>query len=153
MSKPVNQTYRLSTTFSAPIDYVFDWCTDFLEDDPKKYLGSKTVRKILEKTTERVVWTVRYKEGKGFAEGVRAVWLYPRKAWHLDTCGDGREVGDYKLSPLGKSKTRLDMKFVVTYDSKNDVESKEEWEGDGKKHWTIYRKALEADFRAGRPAS
>jgi len=78
------------------MDYVFAWCTDFREDDPQKYLGSKTVRKILEKTPERVIWAVRFKDGKGFSEGVWAVWLNPPKSWHLDTCGDGREVGDYK---------------------------------------------------------
>jgi len=153
LGKPVNQTYRLSTTFNAPIDYVFDWCTDFREDDPKKYLGSKNTRKILEKSAERVVWVVRFKEGQGFAEGVRAVWLYPHKAWHLDTCGDGREIGDYKLTALGKSKTRLDMKFIVTYESPEEVEDKKEWEEDGKKHWAIYKKALEGDFKARRPAS
>jgi hypothetical protein len=152
MSRPANQKYKISQTFNAPLEYVFAWCTDFRDDDPKKYLGSKTVRKIIEKNADRVIWRVRYKEGKGFAEGVRAVWLYPPKAWHLDTCGDGREVGDYKLTPLGKSKTRLDMKYVVTYDSKDEVEDKEEWEADGVKHWKIYKKALEADFKAGRPA-
>ena len=152
MSKPVRQKYKLSETFDAPIDYVFAWCTDFREDD-NKLIGSKTERTILEKTPERVVWRVRYKDGKGFAEGVRAVWLTPPNAWHLDTCGDGREVGDYKLKALGKSKTRLDMKFLVTYDSKKEVEDKDEWEADGVKHWKIYRKRLEADYKAGKPAN
>jgi len=150
LTRPVNQKYKISETFDAPIDYVFAWCTDFREDDPK-LIGSKTFRKILEKTPEHVVWRVRYKDGKGFSEGVRAVWLNPPKSWHLDTCGDGREVGDYKLTSLGKSKTRLDMKYIVTYDSKDDVEDKDEWEEDGIRHWKIYRKALEADFKAGKP--
>ncbi len=153
MAKPVSQTYKLSQKFDAPLDYVFAWCTDFREDDNQKYLGSKTQRKIIEKTGEHVIWRVRYKDGKGFKEGVRAVWLHPPDGWHLDTCGDGREVGDYKLKSLGKTKTRLDMKFAVTYESKKDVEDRDEWEEDGKKHWKIYRKALEADFKAGRPAS
>jgi hypothetical protein len=152
MAKPVNQTYKISQKFDAPLDFVYSWCTDFREDDPK-LVGSKTVRKIIEKSTERVIWRVRYKDGRGFQEGVRAVWLHPPSAWHLDTCGDGREVGEYKLTRLGKSKTRLDMKFVVTYDSPKEVEDKKEWEADGKEHWKIYRKALEADFKAGRPAS
>jgi hypothetical protein len=151
MPRPVNQKYKMSETFNAPMEYVFTWCTDFREDD-NKFTGSKSVRKILESTPERVVWHIRYKEGKGFAEGVRAVWLNPPKSWHLDTCGDGREVGDYKLTPLGKSKTRLDMKFVVTYDSKDEVEDKDEWDSYGVEHWKIYKKALEADFKAGRPA-
>jgi hypothetical protein len=152
MSKPARQKYKLSETFDAPVDYVFKWCTDFREDD-NKLIGSKTQRTILEKTPERVIWRVRYKDGKGFAEGVRAVWLSPPNAWHLDTCGDGREVGDYKLKALGKSKTRLDMKFVVTYDGKDEVEDRDEWEKDGQKEWKIFRKALEADFKAGKPAN
>jgi len=151
MAKPVNQTYKVSQKFDAPLDFVYSWCTDFRDDDPK-IIGSKTVRKIIEKSPERVIWRVRYKDGKGFQEGVRAVWLHPPNAWHLDTCGDGREVGEYKLTRLGRSKTRLDMKFVVTYDSPKEVEEKDEWEADGKEQWKIYRKALEADFKAGRPA-
>ena len=152
MARPINGKYKLSETFDAPLDYVFAWCTDFREDD-NKMIGSKTARKILEKSPERVIWRVSYKDGKKVVEGVRAVWLRPPNAWYLDTCGDGREMGEYKLKSLGKSKTRLDMKFVVTYPSKDEVEDKEEWEDDGKKHWKIYRKALEADFKAGRPAA
>ena len=152
MARPVKAKYKLSETFDAPQDYVFAWCTDFREDD-NKMIGSKTERKILEKTPERVIWRVRYKDGKGYTEGVRAVWLNRPKSWHLDTCGDGREVGEYKLKAIGKNKTRLDMKFVVTYDSKDEVEDKDEWEEDGVKHWKIYRKALEADYKAGRPAA
>jgi len=152
MGKPVNQTYRLSATFNAPLDYVFAWCTDFREDD-NKMTGSKTRRHILERTKERFVWVVNYKDGGKEKEGIRAVWLHPPDSWHLDTCGDGREVGDYKLTRLGKTKTRLDMKFVETYDGPEEVEDKKEWEADGKEHWKIYKKALEADFKAGRPAS
>jgi len=148
--KPINQTYKLSKKFNAPLDYVFKWCTDFREDD-NKMVGSKTVRKILEKNRQRGIGRVRYKEGKGFAEGVRFVALHPPSAWHLDTCGDGREVGDYKLTSLGKNKTRLQMRFTVTYDSKKDVEDRDEWEKDGDDHWTIYKKALEAEFKAGKP--
>jgi len=151
MARPINGKYKLSATFDAPLEYVFKWCTDFREDD-NKMIGSKTQRTILEKSPERVIWRVRYKDGKDWAEGVRAVWLHPPNSWTLDTCGDGREVGEYKLKPLGKKKTRLDMKFVVTYDSKDEVEDKDEWEEDGVKHWKIYRKALEADYEAGRPA-
>ena len=152
MPRPVKQKYKLSETFDAPMEYVFKWCTDFREDD-NKMIGSKTERIILEKSPQRVIWRVKYKDGKGYAEGVRAVWLHPPSLWTLDTCGDGREVGEYRLKALGKSKTRLDMKFAVTYYSKDEVEDKDEWEGDGVKQWKIYKKALEADFKAGRPAA
>jgi hypothetical protein len=152
MPRPVNQKYKLSETFNAPLDYVFKWCTDFREDD-NKLIGSKTERKILEKSPERVIWRVRYKEGKGYAEGVRVVWLHPPNSWSLDTCGDERERGEYRLKALGKSKTQLDMKYLVTYDSKDEVEDRDEWETDGARHWKAYKKALEADFKAGKPAN
>ncbi len=129
MARPVNQKYRLTQKFDAPLEYVFKWCTDFREDD-NRLIGSRTKRKILEKNSQRVIWRVSYNEGKEAREGVRAVWLHPPDRWTLDTCGDGREVGDYKLKALGKNKTRLDMKFVVTYDSKNEVEDEDEWEED-----------------------
>lgn len=152
MARPINQNYKVSKKINAPLEYVYKWCTDFREDDPK-IIGSKTIRTILQKNQERVIWYVKYKDGKGFAEGVRLVTLRPPNAWHLDTCGDGREIGDYVLKSLGKNKTRLDMRFTVTYDSKKDVEDKDEWEADSDKHWTIYKKALEADFTAGKPPS
>jgi hypothetical protein len=146
LGRPVNQNYKLSKKFNAPLSFVFQWCTDFREDDPK-IIGSKTVRKILEKDSQRVIWRVRYKDGKGFAEGLRYVTLHPPNAWYLDSCGDQRERGHYKLTSLGKNKTGLDMKFTVTYDSKKDVEDKDEWEKDGDDHWVLYKKALEKDYQ------
>ena len=109
-------------------------------------IGSKTKRTFLEKGKKRVVWAVNYKEDGKEVEGVRAVWLRPPNAWHLETCGDGNEIGDYRLASRGKNKTRLDMVFRVAYDSKNKVESKEEWEKDGVKHWAAYAGYLEKDY-------
>ena len=145
MKNAVVQTYKLSQTFNAPLDFVFGWCTDFREDD-NKMIGSKTKRTFLEKGKKRVVWAVNYKEDGKEVEGVRAVWLRPPNAWHLETCGDGNEIGDYRLASRGKNKTRLDMVFRVAYDSKNKVESKEEWEKDGVKHWAAYAGYLEKDY-------
>ena len=145
--KYVTRTYKLSQTFKAPLDFVYKWSTDFREDD-NKIIGTKTKRTFLEKTKRRYVWAVNYKEGNKAKEGIRAVWFKPPNAWHLDTCGDGREVGDYKLTPKGKNRTRLDMIFDVTYDDPRDVESKEEWETDGKEHWKLFAAALEREYKA-----
>ncbi len=145
--KYVTRTYRLSQTFNAPLGFVYKWCTDFREDD-WKYTGSKARRTFLEKSKDKYIWKVRYREGRKTKEGVRVVWFRPPSAWHLDTCGDGREVGDYKLTPKGKDRTRLDMVFDVTYDDSRDVESKEEWERDSKEHWKLYAAALERDYKA-----
>jgi hypothetical protein len=146
MAGPVTRVYRVSKTFRAPLDFCFAWCTDFREDD-NKMTGSKTRRRFLERSSRRFVWVTTYKEGSKTVEGVRAVWLKPPDAWHLDTCGDGREVGDYKLTQVGK-RTRLDMVFHVTYDDPRKAEGVRKWERGSKREWDAFGRYLEADYKA-----
>ncbi len=47
--------YHFSKTMNAPLNFVFDWCTDFREDDGK-LTDSKSVRKILRKNNKRIVY-------------------------------------------------------------------------------------------------
>jgi len=145
--KATVKTYKLSQTFNAPMDFVFNWCTDFREDDGKM-IGSKAKRTFLERTDKRIVWTTEYREDNKNKEGVRAVWLRPPNAWHFDTCGDGREVGDYKLTSKGKTKTKLDMVFRVTYDKGEKVTGRREWEKGGQKDWKVYARYLEKDYKS-----
>ena len=94
MPRPIKQKYKLSETFNAPLDYVFKWCTDFREDD-NKMIGSKTERKILEKSPERVIWRVRYKDGKGLRRGREGGLAPPARlvdARHLRGREGGRRV-------------------------------------------------------------
>lgn len=146
MAGPVTKTYRVSKTFKAPLSFCFAWCTDFRADD-NKMTGSKTRRRFLERSSRRFVWISTYKEGKKTVEGVRAVWLAPPDGWHLDSCGDGRELGDYKLTPMGR-RTRLDMVFRVTYDDPKKAEGVHEWVRGAKREWDAFGRHLEADYRA-----
>ncbi len=146
MKKAFVETYHVTKTFNAPLGFVYRWCTDYRSDDPSM-LGSKKRRDIIERSKKHVVWrNVTKGKTKGY-DGVRVVWLKPPNAWHLDTCGDGREVGDYKLTRLGKAKTRLDMKFSETYYSARDVESRKSWMADATSHWNAYGRYLEMDYR------
>jgi hypothetical protein len=146
LKKTFVETYRISKTFNAPLGFVYKWCTDYQPDDPKM-IGSKNRRNILERSKRNVIWRVQSKSKVKGYEGVRAVWLKPPNAWHLDTCGDGREVGDYKLTRLSKTRTRLDMKFQVTYNYAGQIESKKSWIADLKSHWDSYGRYLEKDYR------
>ena len=101
----------------------------------------------MERTDKMMVWSVSYKENGENKEGIRAVWLSPPDSWHLDTCGDGRELGDYKLTSLGKEKTRLDMVFQVTYDDPREAVSKAEWKKEALEHWRIYGRHLENEYK------
>jgi hypothetical protein len=48
--------------------YVYDWCTDFSEDDPK-ITGSTSQRKVLEKTKKRVTYVQIYQGSGRWTEG------------------------------------------------------------------------------------
>ena len=146
MKKNFVETYKVSKTFRAPLDFVFAWCTDFREDDGKM-TGSSVKRDFLERTKERVVWISEYKEKGKPMQGVRAVWLHPPDSWHLDTCGDQRELGEYRLTPKGKKKTRLDMKFMITYDDKHEVVDSKKWEKESREEWDVFADYLEKDYK------
>ena len=140
------ETYKVSKTFNAPLGFVYAWCTDFREDDPKM-LGSKNMRTIHEKTKERVIWTIDAKKAPTGANAVRVVWLKPPDAWRLETCGDEDEIGTYKLTAVGKNKTRLDMTFIQTMPNKRDLLSKKEFVSGTLDHWNHYAKYLERDYK------
>lgn len=143
LTEAIIETYRVSKTIKAPLKFTYAWCTDFREDDPKM-IGSKNRRHILEHTRKRVIWVVAGKKGK--PDAVRVVWLHPPDSWHLETCGDETEVGEYRLTPLGKEKTKLEMTFRATYYDRKDVESRESYEAEAMSHWDSYAKYLERDY-------
>jgi hypothetical protein len=146
LRQTVVEVYNVSKTFDAPLEFVFDWCTDFREDDGKM-VGSEAKHHFLERTDERVVWVTNYEEGGKMMEGFRVVWLEPPDSWHLDASADVRELGDYKLTSLGKDRTRLDMVFQLSYDDPKDVRDKKEWEKEVLEEWDTYGKHLEQDYK------
>ena len=110
---------HVSKVIHAPLHFVYRWCTDYRETDPR-ILGSKSKRKILMKTGHRVVYLTTYPKRGRLRSAVDVVTLYPPAAWHLDFVGDDDdEIGDYVLSPLGPRKTKLDMTFTEHYKSAN----------------------------------
>ncbi len=147
MTTAYTVSYSVSKTFNAPMSFVYSWCIDFREDD-MKMIGSKNKRSIHEKTGRRVIWTVEGKNLPTNTEPVRVVWLRPPNAWHLESCGDGSEIGDYRLTAVGKNRTRLDMTFTETHPDKTHMPSKKELEREAVDHWEKYGRFLEKDYEA-----
>ncbi|MGA2785804.1 MAG: hypothetical protein ABSF09_14020 [Candidatus Bathyarchaeia archaeon] len=112
--------------------------------------GSKNKRSILEKTMERVIYTIRYSSGEKTMNAVNIVTLKPPKAWYLDSRGDEDDtIGEYHLTSLGPRKTRLEMTFVESWKIRN-YPGKAEYLSDVHRIWDKYAAALERDYKRHR---
>jgi len=150
-SKQKLQTYRVSKVIDAPLPFVYDWCTDYREDDGK-LTGSRRKTKILEKTKSRVITSSSYLDNRKLIRRVSVMSLLPPNAWHLETAGDPLEqyTGEYKLTKLGANRTRLDMGFQTRYGAGAKVPTKEWWEDDSSKFWDKLIVALKKDYAKDR---
>lgn len=101
----------------------------------------------MERTKQRVVWASGYKEKGKTTEGIRVVWLHPPDSWNLDICGDQQGTGNYNLTAKGRKKTRLDMKFRMTYESEDEVADRKKWENELSEEWDIFAGYLEKDYK------
>jgi hypothetical protein len=143
-------TVHVSKIIHAPLQFVYDWCTDYRDTDPK-LTGGKFKRKILLRTKHRIVYTKSYRSRGKPTIAVDLVTLYPPKGWHLDYVSDEEdEVADYTLSSLGPRRTRLDMTFTDHYKIA-DAPSKAQYASDISQTWNKYVEALEKDYRRSRP--
>ena len=142
------RTYHVSKVIEAPLSYVYDWCTDFREDD-WKIAGSSIRRRILEKNERRVIYTVSYVEDGKERGHVSVVTLNPPNSWHLQTAGDEeeQETADYKLTRFGRNKTRLDMIFKMKYgESVRKIPTAKKLADDLSKFWDKLVIGLSQDY-------
>jgi hypothetical protein len=140
-----SHTFKVSKIIKAPLRYVYNWCTDYREDDPK-ITGTTTKRKILLRTKNRVIYTSNYVTNGKARTAVNVVTLYPPKAWHLDFIGDeDDEIGDYNLKALNPRLTKLQMKFTEHYKTPN-VPTKAQDIAHTREIWDKYVVALERDY-------
>ena len=140
-----SHTIRVSKIINAPLAFVYKWCTDYRDDDPK-ITGSTNQRRILRKTKQSVLYLSIYKRGAKSKYAVNIVRLHPPNSWHLDFIGEeDDETGDYRLTRLGAKRTRLDMVFKEEYKIRSPPTIAEDT-----KHtseiWDKYVAALERDY-------
>jgi len=140
-------SYHVTKTIVAPLKFVYDWCTDYREDD-SQITGSDAQIKILHKTNRRVIYLRTYEQHEKNLICVKMVTLRPSKAWYLDQVGEDEDViGIYKLTRIGSERTRLDMRFTEKYKIKKSP-TKEEDEKTTDRMWDKYIAALEMDYNS-----
>jgi hypothetical protein len=146
-------SYRASKVMNAPIKYVYDWATDFREDD-NSFWGGRHRRIILSKSKTRCVYA-QYQGGSGGKPklAVTTVTMNPSKySWHLDYYGEeDTETGEYRLSKLGNDRTKLTMSFKNFWKNGKGP-SEKEFEDGTKELWDKYAAALETDYDSGKSA-
>ena len=142
-------TTRVSKTINAPMHFVYDWCTDFRDDDPA-ITGSKSRRIVLARTKKKVVYAQLYEGADGSQKvAVDIVTLNPPDSWHLDYFGEeDDETGEYHLKDLGNGKTRLDMVFKEKWKILK-TPTLEEQTNQTSRVWDKYVEALEEDYKSG----
>jgi len=138
-------TYQVTKTINAPLKFVYDWCTDYREDD-NQITGLHVQFKILQKTKQRVIYLRTRKQNQRTMTAVKIVTLHPPKAWQLDQTGEDEDaLGTYRLMRLGPTKTRLNVRITERYKI-NGAPSKDEDKKATDQMWSRYVAALEKEY-------
>ncbi len=145
------QTIRVVKKINAPIRFVYNWCTDFRDDD-SRITGSKKNRRILFKTKRRVIYYQYFTDSDGSQKIiVNLVTLKPPNSWHLEYFGEeDDEIGNYRLKAIGNNKTKLEMIFKEQWKVKTDIPTIREQEKQTSEFWDKFISALMEDFRASK---
>ena len=147
-------TVRVSRVIHAPSRYVYDWCTDYRSDDGRfsKRRPRPSFRVI--RISPRRVLRIRVSRGSGRdpAIAVDLVRLNPPHSWHLDQIDEtDRQALDYRVSAVGRARTRLQLLSTERWVTP-EFPTREALRAQIAKTWAGLAAALEADYRAGRPA-
>jgi hypothetical protein len=147
-------TVRVSLVIHAPSRYVYEWCTDYRSDDGRFSSRRHGPRFLVTKISPRRVLRIRVSKGSGRepAIAVDLVRLNPPHSWHLDQIDEtDRQALDYRVSSVGRGRTRLQLLVTERWVTP-DFPTPEALRAQVAKTWAHFAAALEADYRAGRPA-
>jgi hypothetical protein len=147
-------TVRLSLLIHAPSRYVYDWCTDYRNNDGRfsKRRPGPSYRVI--RISPRRVLRIRVAPGSSRdpAIAVDLIRLNPPDSWHLDQIDESdRQALDYRVRAVGRARTRLQLLVTERWVTPK-FPSREALRAQVAATWARFAAALEADYRAGRPA-
>jgi hypothetical protein len=147
-------TVRVSLVIHAPRRYVYDWCTDYRSDDAR--FSNRQPRpsfRVIRISPRRVVRIrVGWGSGRDPRIAIDLVRLNPHDSWHLDQIDEtDRQSLDYRVSAIGRARTRLQLLSTEQWVTP-EYPTREEHRAQVAKTWARFAAALEADYRAGRPA-
>jgi hypothetical protein len=147
-------TVRVSLVIQAPWRYVYDWCTDYRSDDGRfSKARPRPSFRVIRISPRRVVRIRVYRgSGRDPAVTVEKIRLNPPRSWHQDQIDEtDHQSVDYRVRAVGRARTRLQLLSTERWVTP-DFPTREALRAQIARTWARFAAALEADYRAGRPA-
>lgn len=106
---------RYSREFPHPLEQAYAWLTDYRDDDPQRTDAVQVERRVLRVDGDTIRMTGKLHILGSTGEGEVEVKLIPPYRWRATLVkGAGRgSVYEYRLTPTGKDRTRLDVVYNV----------------------------------------
>jgi hypothetical protein len=145
---------RVSLVIHAPWRYVYDWCTDYRSDDGRlSRARPRPSFRVIRISPRRVVRIRVYRgPGRDPAVTVEKIRLNPPRSWHQDQIDEtDHQSMDYRVSAVGRARTRLQLLSTERWITPT-FPTREALRAQIARTWARFAAALEADYRAGRPA-
>ena len=145
-----NPRYEVRVSFNAPLDFVYQWCTDFTPKDAQ-YETEDYERRILRRSSREVVFEDLEDAKNGWIWSRHVVRLLPPNRWRSDSVGSLRAYAlDYRLSRLPGNRTQLILKARRRpYGIGKKNPPKAQWERSTTAAWKSFARALERDYQKG----
>jgi hypothetical protein len=147
-------TVRISLVIRAPSRYVYAWCTDYRSDDGRFSSARARPRFRVIRISPRRVVRVRIgrSAGRDPAVTVERIRLDPPRSWHQDQLDESDQQSvDYRVRSIGRARTRFQLLSTERWLTP-DFPTREALRAQITATWTRFAAAIEADYRAGRPA-
>ncbi len=138
---------RIRVAFRVPLEFAFDWCTDYTPRDAALE-GESYERRILERTPRRVVFEDLEDTPSGWVWGRDVVTLRPPNRWHMEGVGSHRDVtADYRLTRLADGRTELELRWWRRPKLLGKPIPRAQREKEGIRAWKRFGAAMERDYR------
>jgi hypothetical protein len=140
--------YVVRQRFHAPLEYVFDWCTDFSTEDPALEKEAYE-RRVLTREPRHVVYEDLYPSPEGWMWSRQEVTLRPPDRWHMESVGNRRKViADYALRSVAPGVVELELRYrrrpsLLKFTKLPKLPT----ERGARAGWGNFARALERDFR------
>ncbi len=146
------RSYRFRKLIQAPLPFVYQWCTDYREDDDRitDSIYHYKAKVVLREAARIVRIIVLPGRNPNRNTDVEIISLMPPNRWHLNKLSaTDDETGSYRLVRKGPRLTSLEMWFREKWRVRN-LPDRNRYRALFNQVWDRYVDVMEAEFRRQR---